>query len=68
MSNGKDPSEREARAEPERMRVWRLDAPAVTRLRWNELTHPRTTTFATRDEAEKYKRGLEAMGFKVDVG
>jgi hypothetical protein len=44
------------------------DAPAVTRLRWNEVAHPRTATFATRQEAEKYKRGLEAMGFKVDIG
>jgi hypothetical protein len=44
------------------------DVPAVTRLRWNEVAHPRTATFATRQEAEKYKRGLEAMGFKVDIG
>jgi hypothetical protein len=44
------------------------DAPAVTRLRWNEVAHPRTATFATPEEAEKYKRGLEAMGFKVDIG
>jgi len=44
------------------------DATAVTRLRWNEVAHPRSATFATRQEAEKYKRGLEAMGFKVDIG
>ena len=41
---------------------------AGTSLRWNELVHPRTATFATREEAEQYKRGLEAMGFKVDIG
>ena len=68
MTNGKDANGLDSSAGPQTMRSWRLDAPAGTRLRWNELAHPRTATFDTREEAERYKRGLEAMGFKVDIG
>jgi hypothetical protein len=68
MNDGKEAKDPRDGSGDSDMATPKSDAPAVTRLRWNEVAHPRTATFATRQEAEKYKRGLEAMGFKVDIG
>jgi hypothetical protein len=45
---------------------------ALHRLRWNEplpdgTTHARQEVFETREEAEEYKRELEATGMGIEV-
>jgi hypothetical protein len=68
MSHPENAAELESSVESETQSAWTEGEPGETRLRWNELGHPRTASFATREQAEKYKRGLEAMGFKVELG
>jgi hypothetical protein len=68
MNHPENATELESSAGSETPSTWTEGEPGETRLRWNELAHPRTATFATREQAQKYKRGLEAMGFKVDIG